>query len=97
MPPPLSNLDRLECPTCHKTYEPTAPRNVCDCGRPLFARYDLSGVTRASLLPRRDLWRDLPVPPVASQAPVPTLGEGGAPLPWCPPLQEDDAGSRLLG
>jgi len=96
MSPPLSNLDRLECPTCHKTYEPTAPRNVCDCGRPLFARYDLTGVTRASLLPRRDLWRYLPVLPVSSEDHALTLGEGGTPLLQCPAIERTYGVSRVF-
>jgi threonine synthase len=96
MPPPLSNLDRLECSTCHKTYEPTAPRNVCDCGRPLFARYALGGVTRDSLLPRRDLWRYLPVLPVASEDRALTLGEGGTPLLRCPAIERTYGVSRVF-
>ena len=92
----MSNLDRLECPACHKTYEPTAPRNVCDCGRPLFARYDLTGVTRASLLPRRDLWRYLPVLPVSSEDRALTLGEGGTPLLQCPAIERTYGVSRVF-
>jgi threonine synthase len=86
MSPPLSNLSRLECSACKKEYE-VAPRNVCDCGKPLFARYDLSGVTRESLLPRRDLWRYLPVLPVASEDHAFSLGEGGTPLLRCPAIE----------
>ncbi len=96
MPPPLSNLARLECPTCHKTYEASAPRNVCDCGRPLFARYDLGGVTRESLLPRRDLWRYLPVLPISSEDHALTLGEGGTPLLHCPAIEKTYGVSRVF-
>src|SRR5438445_1236611 len=87
MPPPLSNLTRLECSTCHKEYEPSTPRNVCDCGRPLFARYDFTEVRRDSLLPRRDLWRYLPVLPVSSEDRALTLGEGGTPLLRAPAIE----------
>jgi len=87
MPPPLSNLTRLECSTCHKEYEPSTPRNVCDCGRPLFARYDFTEVRRDSLLPRRDLWRYLPVLPVSSEDRALTLGEGGTPLLRAPSIE----------
>src|SRR5439155_1174337 len=96
MAPPLSNLVRLECPTCHKTYEASVPRNVCDCGRPLFARYDLGGVTRESLLPRRDLWRYLPVLPVDSEDHALTLGEGGTPLLECPAIERTYGVSRVF-
>ncbi len=96
MLPPLSNLARLECSTCHKTYEPSAPRNVCDCGRPLLARYDLGGVTRESLLPRRDLWRYLPVLPVASEDRALTLGEGGTPLLQCPAIERTYGVARVF-
>jgi len=63
------------------------PRNVCECGRPLFARYDLSGVSRESLLPRRDLWRYLPLLPVSSEDRVVSLGEGGTPLLRCTAIE----------
>ncbi len=96
MAPPLSNLLRLECSTCHKTYEASAPRNVCDCGRPLLARYDLGAVTRESLLPRRDLWRYLPVLPVSSEDHAITLGEGGTPLLRCPAIEKAYGVSRVF-
>ena len=64
------------------------PRNVCECGRPLFARYDLSGVTRESLLPRRDVWRYLPLLPVSSEDRAISLGEGGTPLLRCAAIEQ---------
>ena len=91
----MSSLFRLECSACHKEYD-TAPRNVCDCGKPLFARYDLSGVTRESLLPRRDLWRYLPVLPVSSEDHAMALGEGGTPLLRCPGIERTYGVERVF-
>src|SRR5207245_9996205 len=56
-------------------------------GRPLFAQYDFTEVRRDSLLPRRDLWRYLPVLPVSSADRALTLGEGGTPLLRAPAIE----------
>jgi len=87
MPPPLARPSRLECSACRKEYDPSVPRNVCDCGKPLFVRYGLGAVSRDALLPRRDLWRYLPVLPVASEDRIVSLGEGGTPLLRCPAIE----------
>ncbi len=68
----------LECTACGKRYE-VLLRNLCDCGAPLFARYDLTRVSRESLRPRRDLWRYAPVLPLA-ESEIRSRGEGGTPL-----------------
>ncbi len=60
---------------------------MCECGKPLLARYDLESVSREELLPRRDLWRYLPVLPVSSEAAAISLGEGGTPLLRCPAIE----------
>jgi len=83
----LSHLTRLECSACRKEYKADAPRNVCDCGKPLLARYDLGSVSKDELLPRRDLWRYLPVLPLASEQAIVSLGEGGTPLLRCPVIE----------
>ncbi len=82
----MSRLSRLECAACHREYE-VAPRNVCDCGKPLFARYDLEALSRDALLPRRDLWRYLPLLPVSSETGIVSLGEGWTPLLECPAME----------
>src|SRR3972149_412331 len=87
MPPPLARPSRLECSACRKEYDPSAPRNVCDCGKPLFVRYGLEAVSRDALLVRRALWRSLPVLPVASEDRIVSLGEGGTPLLRCPAIE----------
>lgn len=68
----------LECTACGKQHE-VRLANLCDCGAPLFARYDLQGVRREDLLPRRDLWRYAPLLPL-DEADVRSRGEGGTPL-----------------
>ena len=91
----MSNLSRLECSACHREYG-IEPRNVCECGRPLLARYDLASVTRESLLPRRDLWRYLPVLPVSSEERVVSLGEGGTPLLRCAGIERTFGVDRVF-
>jgi threonine synthase len=68
----------LECTACGRHRE-VRLANVCDCGAPLFARYDLSAVHREDLLRRRDLWRYAPLLPVP-EVKIRSRGEGGTPL-----------------
>lgn len=80
---PLSLLSHLECGSCLKTYDATKPMGLCDCGKPLLARYDLASVNSATWLSEvksRDpnLWRYAELLPVQSR-PL-TLGEGFTPL-----------------
>jgi threonine synthase len=61
------------------------PANLCDCGSPLLARYDLAAaaaaVTPADIAGRgADLWRYHEVLPVSDPANVVTLGEGFTPM-----------------
>jgi len=37
-----SFLTHLECPACGATYDADVPQNLCTCGSPLLARYDLA-------------------------------------------------------
>ena len=68
----------LECTGCGKQHG-VELRNLCECGAPLFARYDLAGIGRTDLRPRRDLWRYAPLLPV-QEAEIRSRGEGGTPL-----------------
>jgi threonine synthase len=86
-----SAITHLECSRCGKTYPHTALRNVCDCGRSLFARYDLEraarGLTRDALAERRPtMWRYEEVLPPGERV---TLGEGCTPLIHCVRLGEE--------
>ncbi|HYO83036.1 MAG TPA: threonine synthase [Bryobacteraceae bacterium] len=78
-------LTHLECSVCAKTYDAGQPQNLCTCGGPLLARYDLDLVraqwSRESLRDaRRDMWRYRPVLPVRDEADIVCLGEGMTPL-----------------
>lgn len=79
-----STLTHLECakPACGKQYSHTELRNLCACGGPLLARYDLARAARtltpASLGVRgQNMWRYEEVLP---PGPAVTLGEGMTPL-----------------
>ena len=78
-------LTHLDCPRCGAQYDADRPQNLCGCGSPLLARYDLTAVGRV-LDPARlagrpaDLWRYRELLPVADPAHVTTLGEGWTPL-----------------
>lgn len=81
----MSNLTHLECGRCGKQLEPGKLYNLCDCGAPLLARYDLE--TAARTLRREpmnsrpaNLWRYREVLPVADEANIVSLGEGFTPL-----------------
>ena len=77
-----STLTHLECSACAKQHSHTRLQNLCSCGKPLLARYDLRAaartLTRAALAERpTSMWRYsevLPPPPYVS------LGEGMTPL-----------------
>lgn len=78
----LSTQTHLECSYCGKTFPHNQLQNLCSCGKPLLARYDLERaartLTRAALAGRPPtMWRYAEVLPAA--APV-TLGEGMTPV-----------------
>ncbi len=76
----------LECSACSRRYE-VRLRNVCDCGAPLFARYAWSGVTRANLRNRPDLWRYAPLLPL-DEGEIVSRGEGGTPVLHAPRIAQ---------
>jgi len=76
----------LECSVCKTAYDAAVLRNLCDCGGPLFVRYDLAAIAGAhhgadSLVDhsRTDMWRYAQVLPAEASDAV-TLGEGWTPL-----------------
>lgn len=80
-----SYLTHLECPKCGTTYDAAAVQNLCRCGSPLLARYDLAdlrqAVTPADIARREPtLWRYHELLPVQQPEDVITLGEGMTPL-----------------
>jgi threonine synthase len=80
-----SYLTHLECPRCATTHNADRPTNLCGCGSPLLARYDLEGV-RAAIEPRdisarpETLWRYHELLPVRDAEQIVSLGEGMTPL-----------------
>ncbi|WP_328339662.1 threonine synthase [Micromonospora sp. NBC_00421] len=89
-------LTHLECPRCGREHDAGRLTNLCDCGSPLLARYDLPAVA-AAVTPERfglrpaDLWRYREVLPVADERHVTTLGEGWTPL-WRAPAYGHEIG-----
>src|SRR5690242_12651155 len=80
-----SYLTHLECPKCATTYDPDQIRNLCSCGSPLLARYDLEGAAqnfhKEDLKNRpATLWRYRELLPVRDVANIVSLGEGMTPL-----------------
>lgn len=75
----------LECTRCGEAHDLDTAHNLCACGAPLSARYDLASVGRAidrADLPVRpsNLWRYREVLPVRRPEDAVTLGEGWTPL-----------------
>src|SRR5215207_5270042 len=78
-------LTGLHCPRCGAGHDASRLQNLCACGSPLLARYDLAAV-RAAVTPAEiadrgsDLWRYRELLPVAYDENVTTLGEGWTPM-----------------
>jgi threonine synthase len=79
-----STLTHLECSRCRAELPADRLQNLCACGGPLLARYDLTRARR-TLTPRglisrdRNVWRYSELLP-GTPAEHLTLGEGGTPL-----------------
>jgi len=81
----------LACTKCDATYEKGRRLNLCTCGAPLFARYDLAAAARDMRpghleLREKTLWRYKEVLPVENPEHRLTLGEGMTPLLETPTL-----------
>src|SRR5688500_4601843 len=81
----MSYLSHHECPKCGTTLEADRIQNLCSCGSPLLARYDLTAAAR-SVSPNKlalrapSLWRYSELLPIRDSANIVTLGEGCTPL-----------------
>ena len=78
-------VTRLDCTRCERHYPAGVRRNVCDCGGPLFARYDLERAAKNMrpghlALRAPTLWRYDDVLPVDDPDHRLSLGEGFTPL-----------------
>src|SRR2546426_9168675 len=79
---PHSTMTHLECSRCGKTHPHNRLQNLCSCGKPLLARYELKAeakpLTREALTARpANMWRYAEVLP---GGPPVSLGEGMTPL-----------------
>src|SRR3989442_13471671 len=79
---PRSTMTHLECSRCGKTPPHNRLQNLCSCGKPLLARYELKAaaktLTREALTARpANMWRYAEVLP---GGPPVSLGEGMTPL-----------------
>jgi len=84
-------LTHLDCTKCGKRHEAGRIQNVCACGAPLYARYDLARAAlemRPGHLALREptLWRYREVLPLPEDAERVSLGEGFTPLLAAPRL-----------
>jgi threonine synthase len=84
-------LTHLDCSRCDKRYEPGRVLNLCECGGPLLARYDLERAAkemRPGHLALREptMWRYREVLPVDDPDDRVSLGEGFTPLLHAPRL-----------
>jgi threonine synthase len=88
-------LARLECPRCANSIDAAGLENLCGCGSPLLARYDLdrlrSEFPRTALAGRpASLWRYRELLPAGPGEEPVSLGEGFTPL-----LSAQRLGGRL--
>ena len=75
----------MECPVCGKQYDAGQVLNMCECGGPLLARYDLDKARKnwnRAWIPNgpSTMWRYQPVLPVKKTESIVSLGEGFTPI-----------------
>lgn len=81
----MTTLTHLECSLCGARHEAGHAWNLCSCGGPLLARYDLEAARRSwsrewlAGAPA-SMWRYAPVLPLSDPASMVTLGEGWTPM-----------------
>ncbi len=76
-------IANLECALCGRLSSADRLSNLCPCGGPLLARYELAEIAdrwAAADRSRRDVWRFREVLPIGADEDPVTLGEGGTPL-----------------
>lgn len=86
-----SSLVALECPKCGASPDPNAVCQLCDCGSPVLARYDVerarASLTKQALAARGpSIWRWSELLPVRDAANIVSLGEGITPVVALPTL-----------
>ena len=80
-----STLTHLVCSACKREYPHSQLINLCECGKPLLACYDLKHasktMTKSDIRSReKSLWKFREVLPVQRETNIVSLGEGGTPL-----------------
>jgi threonine synthase len=80
-----STFTHLECSQCKRRFQAGKVHNLCNCGGPLLARYDLELTRRAWNRDRvadgpNSMWRYAPVLPPRNAESIVSLGEGMTPL-----------------
>jgi threonine synthase len=78
-------LTHLDCTKCDRRFPPGLVSNLCECGAPLFARYDLERAAKEMrpghlALRPPNMWRYREVLPVDDPEDRVSLGEGFTPL-----------------
>lgn len=86
-----SSLSHLECVNCHQIYDSDKLNNVCSCGLPLLARYNLkkvqSSLSKFDISKRSpNMWRYRELLPVRQYHHIVSLEEGYTPLYQLPKL-----------
>ncbi len=80
----MNYFTHLNCPKCSSTYEKEKPVNLCKCGSPLLAEYDLEkarNFVKESLQGRENnMWRYRELLPVVDTENIISLGEGFTPI-----------------
>jgi threonine synthase len=76
---------KLDCTRCERDFPADSIQNLCTCGAPLFARYDLVRAAKEMrpgqlALREPNMWRYHEVLPVADESERVSLGEGLTPL-----------------
>ncbi len=81
----ITYLEKLECPRCGATYDPSDLHNLCQCGTPLLVRYRLKDMA-SEFDPKqwknrpKGVWRYKEILPLVDEGSAVTLGEGGTPV-----------------
>ena len=97
-----SYLTHLECTSCGATHSADQLVRLCtECGKVLYARYDLDAARRetdrdALAARRSDMWRYFETLPVLDETNIVSLGEGMTPILEAPRLGEAIGATNLV-
>ena len=91
----------LKCTLCGASYSPEKPHNLCQCGAPLFARYEIGELKKKlerNSFDKKNLsiWRYKELLPLQDEKEIVSLGEGFTPLIQANDLAEELKIKKLL-